>query len=132
MNLKLINLQQHGDERGALISLEQNTNIPFEIKRVYYIFDTKENVTRGYHAHRKLKQVAIAIKGSCEFILDNGNERTSVILDNPATGLLIDSCIWREMAKFSHDCILMVLADMQYDESDYIRNYEEFLDFINN
>lgn len=101
MNLKLIPLQQHGDERGALISLEQDADIPFEIKRVYYIFNTKEHVTRGYHAHRNLKQVAIAIKGSCEFILDTGKERTRVILDNPAKGLLIDSCVWREMTNFS-------------------------------
>ncbi|WP_163306479.1 sugar 3,4-ketoisomerase, partial [Enterobacter ludwigii] len=101
-------------------------NIPFSIKRVYYIFDTKEGVRRGFHAHKKLKQVAIAVKGSCRFLLDDGTERIEVVLDNPAQGLLIESCIWREMYDFSSDCVLMVLADSHYDEKDYIRDYDAF------
>jgi len=109
-----------------LVSLERENNIPFDIRRVYYIFDTKDGVTRGFHAHRKLKQVAIAVKGSCRFILDDGIERVSVILDNPAQGLLIDSFIWREMTDFTEDCVLMVIADMEYEESDYIRDYSTF------
>lgn len=127
MEIKLIQLQKHGDERGSLIALEETTNIPFQIKRVYYIFQTKENVRRGFHAHKKLKQVAIAVKGSCRFLLDDGNERVEVLLDNPAQGLLIESVIWREMYDFSDDCVLMVLADDFYDESDYIRDYEIFI-----
>lgn len=127
MQIKLIPLQTHGDDRGALIALEQDKNIPFEIKRVYYIFNTKEGVIRGFHAHKKLKQVAIAVKGSCRFLLDNGKERISLLLDNPAQGLLIDSCIWREMHDFSEDCVLLVLASQHYDEADYIRDYDEFL-----
>lgn len=127
MEIKLIQLQKHGDERGSLIALEETTNIPFQIKRVYYIFQTKENVRRGFHAHKKLKQVAIAVKGSCRFLLDDGNERVEVLLDNPAQGLLIESVIWREMYDFSDDCVLMVLADDFYNESDYIRDYEIFI-----
>ena len=127
MQVKLIPLQTHGDERGSLIALEQDKDIPFEIKRVYYIFNTKEGVIRGFHAHKKLKQVAIAVKGSCRFLLDDGNEKVSILLDNAAQGLLIESCIWHEMHDFSEDCILLVLASEQYDESDYIRDYEEFL-----
>ena len=127
MEIKLLQLQAHGDDRGALIALEQDKNIPFDIKRVYYMFDTKEGVSRGYHAHKELKQVAIALRGSCKFILDNGVERKDVILDNPQQGLLIDSCLWREMHDFSSDCILMVLANSLYDEDDYIRDYKEFL-----
>lgn len=127
MEIKLLQLQAHGDDRGALIALEQDKNIPFDIKRVYYMFDTKEGVSRGYHAHKELKQVAIALRGSCKFILDNGVERKAVILDNPQQGLLIDSCLWREMHDFSSDCILMVLANSLYDEDDYIRDYKEFL-----
>ncbi|MFL7889633.1 sugar 3,4-ketoisomerase, partial [Enterobacter pseudoroggenkampii] len=126
MKIDFIPLQVHGDERGALVSLERENNIPFDIRRVYYIFDTKDGVTRGFHAHRKLKQVAIAVKGSCRFILDDGIERVSVILDNPAQGLLIDSFIWREMTDFTEDCVLMVIADMEYEESDYIRDYSTF------
>ncbi|MDU4842085.1 MAG: FdtA/QdtA family cupin domain-containing protein [Leclercia adecarboxylata] len=126
MKIDFIPLQVHGDERGALVSLERERNIPFDIRRVYYIFDTKQGVTRGFHAHRKLKQVAIAVKGSCRFILDDGNERVNVILDNPTQGLLINSFVWREMTDFSEDCVLMVLADMEYEESDYIRDYSAF------
>ncbi|WP_455425043.1 FdtA/QdtA family cupin domain-containing protein [Dryocola sp. LX212] len=128
MEIKLIPLQAHGDERGSLIALEEEHNIPFEIKRVYYMFNTKEGVRRGFHAHKKLKQVAIAVRGSCRFVLDDGVERVELLLDNPAQGLLIDSCIWREMYDFSEDCVLMVLADCLYDEADYVRDYEKFLE----
>ncbi|AWJ98875.1 WxcM-like domain-containing protein [Escherichia coli] len=132
MNIKLIPLQAHGDERGSLIALEEENNIPFEIKRVYYMFNTTQGVRRGLHAHRKLKQIAIAVRGSCRFVLDDGRERVEILLDNPCQGLLIDSCIWREMYDFSKDCVLMVLADSHYDENDYIRNYEEFLKVMRN
>ncbi|EEZ9794195.1 TPA: WxcM-like domain-containing protein, partial [Escherichia coli] len=81
---------------------------------------------RGYHAHRKLKQMAICVKGYCTFTLDDGFERISIKLDNPAQGLLIESCLWREMSDFSEDCVLLVLADADYDELDYIREYETF------
>lgn len=131
MEIKLIPLQTHGDDRGSLIALEEEHNIPFEIKRVYYMFNTKDGVRRGLHAHRKLKQVAIAVRGSCRFVLDDGKERVEILLDNPAQGLLIDSCIWREMYDFSQDCVLMVLADSHYDENDYIRDYNTFLENSN-
>lgn len=126
MKINLIPLQKHGDDRGSLVALEEENNIPFSIKRVYYIFDTQDGVRRGFHAHKKLKQVAIAVKGSCRFLLDDGTERIEVVLDNPAQGLLIESCIWREMYDFSSDCVLMVLADSHYDENDYIRDYDDF------
>lgn len=131
MDIKFLQLQAHGDVRGSLVALEQENNIPFEIKRVYYMFKTLEDVRRGCHAHRKLKQVAIAVRGSCRFILDNGKERIELLLDNPAQGLLIDSVIWREMYDFSDDCVLLVLADQLYDETDYIRSYSDFLEFVN-
>ena len=130
MEIKLLPLQMHGDERGSLIALEEERNIPFEIKRVYYMFNTKKNVKRGMHAHKKLKQVVIAIQVSCRFILDDGKEKIDILLDNPSQGLLIDSCIWREMYQFSSDCVLMVLANNHYDENDYIRSYEDFLSSI--
>ncbi|MDJ0036568.1 FdtA/QdtA family cupin domain-containing protein [Pantoea allii] len=130
MDIKIIPLQTHGDERGSLVSLEHENNIPFEIKRVYYMFNTGKDVKRGFHAHRRLKQVAIAVRGSCRFILDDGHERVSLLLDNPAQGLVIESFVWREMVDFSEDCVLMVLANEHYDESDYVRNYEEFLSSV--
>ncbi|WP_435945570.1 sugar 3,4-ketoisomerase [Dryocola sp. BD586] len=130
MKIEIIPLQIHGDDRGSLVALETEKNIPFEIKRVYYLFDTKDKVIRGYHAHKVLKQVAIAVRGSCRFTLDDGKERVDVILNNPAQGLLIESFIWREMSDFSPDCVLMVLADSLYDESDYVRDYEQFIKMV--
>ncbi|MCU8104637.1 FdtA/QdtA family cupin domain-containing protein [Shewanella sp. SM101] len=127
MEIKFIPLQAHGDDRGSLIALEEGINIPFSVKRVYYLFNTKDGVRRGYHAHKTLKQVAIVVRGSCRFLLDDGWEKVEVLLDNPAKGLLIESCMWREMYDFSDDCVLMVLADQLYDESDYIRDYQIFL-----
>jgi dTDP-4-dehydrorhamnose 3,5-epimerase-like enzyme len=127
MKVHFLPLQAHGDDRGSLIALEQGKNIPFEIKRVYYMFNTGEGVRRGFHAHNSLKQVAIAVRGSCRFLLDDGHEKIDIRLDNPSQGLLIESFIWREIYDFSEDCVLMVLADKLYDESDYVRDYAEFL-----
>lgn len=127
MKIQFISLQEHSDERGSLIVLEESNNIPFEIKRVYYIFNTKEGVRRGFHAHRKLFQVAIAVKGSCHFLLDDGLEQRNIVLTDPSKGLLIAPMVWHEMYNFSDDCILMLLANDIYDESDYLRNYEDFL-----
>ena len=118
--------QPHGDDRGQLVALEELKNIPFDVKRVYYMWNTTEGVRRGFHAHKKLKQILIAIHGSCRIHLDNGNETEEVLLDKPYEGLYIEGLIWREMYDFSEDAVLMVLASEYYDESDYIRNYEEF------
>jgi len=123
-------LKTKGDEKGSLISLEENKNIPFTIKRTYYIFRTQEGISRGYHAHKKLSQVALCIAGSCRFILDNGHLKEEIILNSPDKGIFIDPLIWHEMHDFSHDCILLVLADDYYDENDYIRNYDTFKNYI--
>lgn len=129
--MKLINFTALGDERGSLVALEGNKDIPFCINRVYYIFATKEGVARGFHAHKNLKQVAVCIVGSCKFALDDGKSKQEVILDSPTTGLLIEDLVWREIHDFSSDCVLMVLANKHYDEFDYIRNYEQFLEIVN-
>jgi len=126
MEIKLIQLQRHGDDRGMLVALEEGKNVPFAIKRVYYLFGTKDQVRRGFHAHRDLKQLAIAVRGSVKFHLDDGAEKIDVLLDDPAQGLLLDKMIWREMFDFSEDCVLMVLADKLYDSNDYIRDYDAF------
>lgn len=118
--------QQHGDERGMLVALEEFKDIPFEIKRVYYLYDTKKEVRRGFHAHRSLEQILICIHGSCRVLLDNGAEKKTVSLEKPYEGLYIANDIWREMYDFSSDAVLLVLASDFYREEDYIRDYEIF------
>lgn len=130
---KICNFCIHGDDRGSLIALENNKDYPFEVKRVYYIFDTKEGVRRGYHAHKKLKQILICVSGSCRIHLDNGlGDTEEVLLDSPGKGLLIESHLWREMYDFSKDAVLMVLASEYYDEKDYIRYYNSFVEYVRN
>ncbi|MDF2690489.1 MAG: fdtA [Gammaproteobacteria bacterium] len=124
---RLINFEKIGDHRGQLITLENHKSIPFDIKRMYYIFDTKPNVTRGMHAHKKLEQILIAINGSCEILLDDGQTKESFKLNSKEVGLYVGNNVWREMHNFSQDCVLLVLASEIYDESDYIRNYQDFL-----
>ena len=119
--------QQHGDERGQLVALEGYKDIPFEIKRVYYMYDTGEGVRRGFHAHKKLEQILICIHGSCKILLDNGKEKKVVSLEKQYEGLYVSNDMWREMYEFSPDAVLMVLASEYYDEADYIRDYDEFL-----
>jgi dTDP-4-dehydrorhamnose 3,5-epimerase-like enzyme len=128
--IKLIEFASLGDGRGELCSLEANKNVPFEIKRVYFITKTPTGVARGFHAHKDLKQVAICLAGSCNFVLDNGLTRETVVLDSPRTGLLIDSMTWREMHDFSEHCVLLVLASNYYDEHDYVRCYDQFLRLV--
>ena len=130
--IKIIDLPSLGDERGSLIVLEGNDPAPFDIKRVYYLFGTKKGVARGFHAHKALKQLAVCVSGSCRFVLDNGLEKQDIVLDSPLKGLIIDKMIWHEMYDFSDDCVLMVLASEHYNESDYIRDYQEFLKAVNN
>lgn len=122
--------QPHGDERGMLVALEEFKDIPFHIKRVYYMYDTKEGVVRGHHAHRNLEQILVCIHGSCKIHLDNGRETKEVPLERPYEGLYIANNIWREMYDFSPDAVLMVLASEVYDENDYIRDYDEFQRFV--
>lgn len=122
--------QQHGDDRGQLVALEECKDIPFRIKRVYYMYDTGVGVHRGFHAHRQLEQILICIHGTCKILLDNGLEKKVVSLEKPYEGLYISNDMWREMYDFSSDAVLLVLASDYYNESDYIRDYDEFLEFI--
>ena len=119
----------HGDNRGQLIALEaMSAEIPFEVKRVYYIFDTTPGTERGKHAHKELKQVLICVNGACtiECEMPDGS-KSSHRLDWPNKGLLIEGLVWREMKEFSKDATLVVLASEHYDERDYIREYRTFL-----
>ncbi|MEO9522536.1 sugar 3,4-ketoisomerase [Marinobacter alexandrii] len=128
--VKWIDFPSLGDHRGSLVALEGNKIVPFGIKRVYYLFGTKPEVARGFHAHKALKQVAICITGKCKMLLDNGFEQAQVWLDSPTKGLFINDMIWREMHEFSPDCVLLVLASEHYDEADYIRSYTEFKELM--
>lgn len=122
--------QPHGDDRGQLVALEELKDIPFQIKRVYYMYDTADKVTRGRHAHKSLQQILICIHGSCKIKLDNGKETEIVPLNNPYEGLFVSNAMWREMYDFSPDAVLLVLASEPYDAADYIRDYDEFLEYI--
>ena len=128
--IKYIDFTDLGDQRGGLVAIESAASVPFNIKRVYYIFKTVENFRRGYHAHRELKQVIIAVSGSCTFLLDDGKKRSEITLNDPLKGLYIEGLVWREMFNFSPDCVLVVLADQHYDENDYVRDYQQFQNLV--
>ena len=128
----LINFNLHGDHNGSLVAVESNKEIPFDIKRVYYIWDTAKDVIRGHHAHKKLEQVIVCLSGSCDFILDNGMTRQTVHMDNPTKGLYLKPNIWREFTNFSPDCILLVMASSEYNPNDYIRDYQAFISSVSN
>lgn len=130
MEIKTFTFKPHGDERGQLVAIEQNKDIPFKIKRVYYMYDTTEGTRRGFHAHKSLEQVLICVSGSCKILLDDGTEKAEVPLDKPNKGLYISNNMWREMFDFSSDAVLMVLASEEYDEADYIRDYDAFINFV--
>ena len=127
MKIERVQLQRHGDHNGMLVALEQERNVPFKIRRVYYLFGTKRGIRRGQHAHRNLTQMAIALRGSVTFLLDDGTGPVETILDDPSQGLMMGRMLWRELYNFSEDCVLMVLADQLYDAADYITDYDEFL-----
>ena len=120
----------HGDDRGQLVAIEENKDLPFDVKRVYYIYDTLPGVRRGFHAHRNLQQILLCVSGSCKIHLDNGKETAEVLLDKPNEGLYIANDMWREMYDFTPGAVLLVLASEHYDEADYIRNYEDFIKLV--
>ena len=130
MITKLEEFKVLGDHRGQLVALEANRQIPFDVKRVFYIYGTQEGVPRGNHSHYKTKQFLVAVNGSCKVTLDNGKEKETFDLNKPNLGLFQDALVWGSMHDFSSDCVLMVLADEHYDESDYITNYDTFLEEV--
>lgn len=130
MNIKYFNLPKHSDSRGDLVVIEQLKDIPFDIKRIYTVFGSDPTLRRGFHAHLALQQVAIVVAGSCKFHLDDGKDKVDLTLDDPSVGLLIEPMIWHEMYEFSKDCVLLVIANDVYDESDYVRDYDNFKKLI--
>ena len=123
---RLIPLTVKGDDRGSLIAIEGGHDVPFAIARVYYVYATTPGTVRGLHAHRALNQMAVAVAGSCTMLLDDGQRRSKVRLDDCAIALTVPPMVWHEMSDFSADCVLMVIADAAYDERDYIRDYATF------
>ena len=130
MQIKKYIFPPHGDKRGQLVAIEAMKDLPFEVKRVYYIYDTLPDVRRGFHAHKCLEQILVCVHGNCKIHLDDGKNTTEVVLDKPYEGLYIANNMWREMYDFSEDAVLLVLASEYYDEADYIRNYDDFLTYI--
>ena len=133
MEAKVIEIQfsPKGDDRGQLIALEAlSEQVPFEVKRVYYIFDTTPGTVRGNHAHKNLKQVLICVSGACTIVCELPDGlKTEFRLDWPNRGLLIEGLVWRSMKEFSKDAVLIVLASEHYDEGDYIRDYVKYREF---
>lgn len=130
MNITYVPFHKKRNDTGNLVFLEENKDIPFPIRRIYYIYGVAGNSIRGCHAHKRLQQVLISIHGSCKILLDDGKEREIVELNSQEKGLLVKNTVWREMYDFSSDAVLLVLASDYYDEADYIRSYDEFLNYI--
>ena len=128
--IQLVPIPQHGDARGQLAVVELGGALPFVIRRAYWIHGTKPGVSRGFHAHKKLRQLCVCVAGSVKVSLFDGQREESIVLDSPASGLLIGPGLWREMHDFSPDCVLMVFADAEHDEADYIRDREAFVRYV--
>ena len=130
-----MSLNEHkilGDERGKLIAIEAERQVPFEIRRVFYIYGTKENIPRGNHSHYKTKQYLISVAGSCKVTLDDGKgSKTTYDLDAPNKGLFQDALVWGTMHDFSEDNVLLVFANDFYKKEDYITDYNEFIKVVN-
>lgn len=129
---KLIYFPKINDVRGNLSFIEENNQIPFQIKRVYYLYDVPSGATRGGHAHKALEQIIIALSGSFDVILDDGRNRQAYFLNRPHYGLYIPPGIWRELENFSSNSVALSIVSAVYEESDYIRDYEVFKRMIKN
>jgi hypothetical protein len=131
MITKLDEFKVLGDDRGQLVALEANRQIAFDVKRVFYIYGTQPETPRGNHSHYKTMQYLVAVSGSCKVTLDDGKTKETFDLNKPNLGLFQDALIWGTMHDFSSDCVLLVMADAYYDASDYITNYDDFLEEVN-
>jgi len=127
MNTKLVSIPKIEDNRGNLSVIERDI-LPFEMKRVYYLYDVPSGAERGGHSHKEQKEFLIALSGSFDVILNYGQEQKTVTLNKPFEGLLINSGIWRELNNFSSGSVCLVIASAVFDEADYIRDFEDFLE----
>jgi len=127
---KILEFSEYGDERGSLVIAEGNMDVPFEIKRVFYMYGSDPDVIRGQHANKESEFVLINVSGSSKVKIDNGRENVIVELNKPRMGLYLSTMIWKDMYDFSSDSVLLVLASTHYDGSEYIRDYNEYLRII--
>ena len=130
LDIKLINLPKITDLRGNLTVAEGSGIVPFDIKRAYWVYDVPGGESRGGHAHKRLRQVVVALSGSFHVTLDNGSERRTVLLNHPWQGLVIETNTWRTLDDFSSGAVCLVLASEHYEENDYIYDYNEFLRYV--
>jgi len=126
----IVHLPKIHNEAGSITALENQKNIPFDVKRVYYLYDVPGGAERGGHGHRDLQQFIIALSGSFDVMINDGTNKKVVHLDRPYIGLHIVPGIWRELINFSSGAICLVLASEKYSESDYLRDFESYLNFI--
>lgn len=124
--VSLISLRPAHDDRGDLIAIENKRDVPFDIARVYYLYNVPVNSSRGGHAHRSLRQVIFAMSGSFRLTVKNGETSEQIVLRDPGVGVLVENLIWREIDLFSQGSVCMVLASNVYDESDYIRDFDVY------
>lgn len=130
MMIKKIELPMKHDERGDLVFMESEHQIPFEIKRVFYLTNLEKDGKRGFHAHKATRQVLFCIKGSALIKFDDGANKSEILISEPNTGVIIENKVWHSMEEFSEDLTMLVIASEHYDEDDYLRDYQEFLKFI--
>lgn len=132
MNNKIIELPKITDPRGNLTVAEANKNVPFDIKRTYWVYDVPGGECRGGHAHKQCLEFIVAVSGSFHVTLDNGKEKTTYLLNHPWQGLLVDTGVWRTLDDFSSGAVCMVLASEKFEEEDYIREYDDYLKYMEN
>ena len=125
----MVEMDKHHHETGNITVIENGKTIPFDVKRVYYLYDIPGGESRGAHAHKELKQLIIAASGSFEVTLDDGNVKRTFTLNRPYQGLLVVPGIWRELNNFSSGAVCLVMASLPYDEKDYIREYDHFINY---
>lgn len=128
---KIISFSDLGDERGKLIVIEGGQAIPFEIKRVFYMYGSDETVVRGQHANKESEFVLVNVAGKSKVRVTDGREKKTFLLDKPMMGIYIPKMVWKDMYDFSPDSVLLVLASTHYDSKEYIRNYQDYLNIIN-
>jgi dTDP-4-dehydrorhamnose 3,5-epimerase-like enzyme len=126
LNVEYFDFQHFDAAAGSIVIAQGEIDLPFSIRRIYYIYGVPPDQTRGAHAHKQLTQIAVCVSGSCKFRLDDGTDTIDVELDTPHQGIVMRPMLWHEMSHFSSDCVLLVFANEYYDAADYIRDYDEF------